>query len=406
MLETLATNIVLGGIGIAAGILGARLLGPAGKGELATLQIVASLIVVVVTLGLFDAVIYYAAGNAREGVCDSVAATAFLLAFGVVVLPVASLLVPVILPDARPGVVLGARAYLAIFPAFILLGTVQSLLRARMDMRQWNLIRLGSQGLWLIVLVGGWILAVRFPERLAIAYVIALNLLALGVALAFWRLWRPGWPPDLSRVPRLLRYGLPIAMRAGPQQLTVRLDVLVIAVVLPPREVGIYTAAASWSMMLMPLPQAIASVLFPRLSGEKDGVRRGRLEVQAVLVSSAVVVLGAAALALATPMGFPLLFGRDFRGGVPYALGLILAGAVLAVTRVLGVVVQSRGRTAPLLWAEMAGLGVTVLGLVVLVPTIGVWGAVVTSIVAYGVVAAVLGRAWLRARAGGLSAAP
>ena len=385
--ETLAVNGLLGVVGMGAGVVGARLLGPEGKGELATLQVVASVIATVGTLGLFDAIVYHAAREPAEGARDAVAAMVFLLGLGVVSLPIAALLVPWALPESRPGVVWGAQVYLGVFPAFVLLGTVQSLLRARMSLRAWNAVRIVSQTLWLLVLIGAWFLAVHVPEFVAAAYVVCLLALAVAVAVVFRSLWLPAWPPDLRRIPRLVRYGLPAALRVGPRELNLRLDVLVLAAFLSSTDVGLYTAAASWSMMLVPLTQALSAVLFPRLSREKEEHRRRQLEGRALVASSAAVIGGACVIALATPLGFPLLFGERFVEGTPYAVGLLGAGAILALSQILGSLVQSRGRTMPLLWAEVGGLVVTAAGLFILVPLLGVWGAVVVSALSYLVTA-------------------
>lgn len=57
---TMATNLIIAALGIVMGILSARLLGPQGRGELATIQLWPTFIAAFGMLGMPEAVLYFA----------------------------------------------------------------------------------------------------------------------------------------------------------------------------------------------------------------------------------------------------------------------------------------------------------------------------------------------------------
>lgn len=391
---TFITNGVQGAMGLLTGVLAARLLGTTGKGELAAIQAVATIVVTLGTFGLYESVVYYASREPETGAHDSVVTTAGLLLASFLFIPAAWLLMPVLLPDQRPGVIWGARLYLFIFPAFLLLGAVQSLLRASGRMVRWNGVRILAQSFWLAIMVTAVLEAETAPELLAASFAGILCAVGVAVLAVHHKLWSSGWPPDWSRLRRLFRYGLPLFARTGSRALNMRLDVVVMAALLPPADVGIYSVAATWSMMLALIPSAVGAVLFPRLSRERDPARRRALEKKALAAGIGVILLAATALGALAPFLLPLLFGDDFAPASIYAMGLLAAGVILAMSQLLEAVVQGRGRTGVLFFAEVAGLVVTLVGLVVLLPRLGIWGAVVTSTLSYLTVTSLL-IAWL-----------
>ncbi|MEM6786209.1 MAG: lipopolysaccharide biosynthesis protein [Myxococcota bacterium] len=395
---TLATNGLQAGIGLATGVATARILGVAGKGELATIQSIGTIIVTLGTLGLYEAVVYYAAREPETGGKDSTAATAFLLAASIVFFPLALWAVPRLLPGQRPEVQLGAQHYLFIYPAFVLMGAVQSILRASGRLLQWNVVRVAIQLSWLAIIIVGSTRAEVRPEELTTTYMVVLIVLAVVLTVFYREIWVAGWPPEARRLPRLFRYGLPLFAKTGSRALNVRLDVVVMAAVLTSDDVGVYAVAATWSTVLGLLPTALNAVLVPRLASEADPARRQHLERQSLVAGGAAIVGAAIVLGFAAPVGIPLLFGGAFASAVPYAVGLLAAGAVLASSQLMGALVQSRGKTDVLLFAELVGLAATGVGLVTLLPRYGIWGAVITSTLAYASAAALIAASLLRRR--------
>jgi len=92
--------------------------------------------------------------------------------------------------------------------------------------------------------------------------------------------------------------------------------------------------------------------------------------------------LGAVVLA-ATPWALPFLFGTAFGPAVPATLVLILASVVAAFNGVVEEGFRGLGKPSVVLWAEVAGLGVTATALLLLLPTLGILGAALASLLGY-----------------------
>lgn len=86
---------------------------------------------------------------------------------------------------------------------------------------------------------------------------------------------------------------------------------------------------------------------------------------------------------LVEPTLIRLLFGEDFVGAAGVGRVLLVAGVVFALNRVLEAVLQALGRPLESSIGEGVALAMTAAGLAALLPTMGIMGAGVTSLIAY-----------------------
>src|SRR4051812_40976712 len=80
--ETAITNVALGGLGIATGVIVARWLGPVGRGELAAIQMWPSAMATIAMIGLPEALVYFSAkhpSQSREFLITAVLAVLFII---------------------------------------------------------------------------------------------------------------------------------------------------------------------------------------------------------------------------------------------------------------------------------------------------------------------------------------
>ena len=139
--ETAFTNVVLGALGVATGVIAARWLGPEGRGELAAIQIWPTTLVSLAMIGLPDAVIYFSARHPAES--KRYLLTAILSASAVMpIFAMAGYYMMPLLVSAQPDrVVQGARVYLLVLPVSLLFGVPQHVLRGIQHYRLWNMLR-------------------------------------------------------------------------------------------------------------------------------------------------------------------------------------------------------------------------------------------------------------------------
>jgi len=181
---------------------------------------------------------------------------------------------------------------------------------------------------------------------------------------------------------RLARRALGFGLRAWPGQLSslanARLDQLLMIPLVDPADLGLYVVAFTVSTGPAVLGRGLALALGPRISrGQVDLARTGAR----VLIP---VVLGATALIAAiTPIALPLLFGEDFEPAVPLALILLGAAIPYQGSIFLGEALSASGRPGQFAMGHIVAFMVTLPGLLVLLPTLGVYGAALVSVAAY-----------------------
>src|SRR5262249_21288164 len=126
ILGTAGTNVLLAMIGLATSILAARLLGPAGRGELAAIQTWPAVVATVALLGLPDAVVYFTARRPDRGGSYLGSAMALALLASAPFMALGYLVMPLVLAAQSSEVVHAARWYLVIVPLFASVGMLSN----------------------------------------------------------------------------------------------------------------------------------------------------------------------------------------------------------------------------------------------------------------------------------------
>jgi enterobacterial common antigen flippase len=383
---TTATNLAISAANVLTGIVVARMLNPAGRGELAAILNWPTFLGVVTTLGMTEALVFYPARQPKRSGRYLGTGLVLALSASVVFMVVGWVLMPTLLAAQDADVVAAARWYLVQIPVAAVFGLIISPLRGLGDIRAWNLLRLLPTAAWLVITVTYFLAAGRpSPEQLAITFVtVRVLLLAPAVWFVRRRLRQP-LQPEVSLMRPLLRFGVPSALATFPSTLNVRLDQLLIAAVLPPGDLGLYAVAVSWSLLPLPVLSAFGNVLFPRVAEHLELPAAAELAARGV--RTAMVVSGGLAFAtlLVTPIGLPLLFGHRFDVAVAAALVLVVAGAIMGLTSVQQEALRGLGKTTSLLWSQLIGLAVTLVGLALTVPTRGLAWIAMASVAGYGV---------------------
>ena len=380
---TAVTNGILGIIGIVTGVIAARWLGPAGRGELAAIQMWPSLLASLAMIGLPDAVVYFCAKYPSES-------RRYLVTAGVIVLSVMPafalagyLLIPTVLSAQSPRIIQAARVYLILMPIYALVGLPYQLLRGIQRYRLWNIMRLAPSLIWLAVLVVGISLRISDPVRLTAAF---LMLLALAGPVLTWIVWKHAEGPAAPRTDvasSLVKFGVPSASATLSQFFNLKLDQMMVAAMLPARELGVYMVAVSWGTCIPMLSSALAMLVSTQIAGGATHEERNRRFSHGVrngtwMIAAAVVLLGAA-----TPVGIAIVFGGAFQSAVIPAAILVVASGTNALNGVFEELLRGYGRPSATLFAETVAVVVGLPALLVLLPRLGLTGAALASLVGY-----------------------
>jgi len=388
---TVVANVMVYALAAATGPLAARLLGPDGRGGLAAIQLWPGAIATFAMLGLPESIAYFGArepGRAGRWLWTSVL---MALAASCVAAAIGFVLIDVGLRGHDPRLVHTAHVYLLLVPLTALVGLPCQMARGLGRFGLWNMMRVAPGLGWLAVLGVAWVSGSRAPETVALGYLGFIALEAAVILAVCVKLFAPPKTIALRDARTLLRYGLPSGLSAVPQFLNLRVDQMLIAAVLPTRQLGLYVAAVSWSAISGVVLNAAAPVISRRLAIEPDvAIARsifGRATRAAVIVSA----LTAGGFAIVTPTLMATIYGAAFREAVPIAIVLSVANAFVMINTVLEEGLRGLGDTATILKCEVVGLAATAVGLASLLNPLGIMGAALASVAGYSAVTFALG---------------
>jgi O-antigen/teichoic acid export membrane protein len=139
-----------------------------------------------------------------------------------------------------------------------------------------------------------------------------------------WQIIRMKFPPgrlsrwDRKELSSIMLACLPIGGTAILQALNLRIDILVLGLYVPNRELGNFQAAAWFAVGTFLAASLLMSILFPKLSRLlRQPSARGSAYVVSLLKNGFLITaLGSLAAWFAAPTMLPLFFGRDLSGAV------------------------------------------------------------------------------------------
>ncbi len=390
----------LAALGVAT-VMMARAGGPSLVGAFTLMRVLPGLAGVLAAAGLPGAVPYFLASMSHE---PRLRPTLALLAvFGSTLATVVWLALTPVLHVAffrDWGVRLVLLGALAVFTQlFVAVG--KALLQGSQDLRGANLAIVAEEAAYLPIY------AVTLPfgtsaTLMVVALVLADAVVALGIA---WRLVRVGFfrgwgRPSVALGRQVAGYGLRGQLGGLLSLVNLRLDVAILGALAGPAVLGVYSVASKYAELLRLPGLAVNYVLYPSFA--RDGATDARTRTRALLPRTAGLnVLGAIPLALlATPL-IPLVFGAQFTGAVHPALILLLGLLGEGVAGLIGAYLYGIGRPGLNSLAIGAGVVVTVVLDLLLIPRFGVAGAAVASTVAYLATDATLLTCFVRTRKSG-----
>ena len=386
-----AAGTVAAGLG---GVLVARVVGPAVRGEYAAVTSWFGVALMVGSMGQPAALCFHVARDpqrAREYVATS---RAMMLITGALALTVGMILAPV-LAHGNTSVTVGYRtAFGASIVAFVGASYTFSL-QAR-DLHRWNMVRLSQPLLSFVLMVTLWRLRMLTLDSALVVLPVTM-VLQLGWAYGCCR--RVRLAPGRARaalVRPLTTYGAAQIAALTPAVLNANLDQLVLSQTVPSADLGRYAVAVSLTLLPMPLVAAIGNVAFPRLAGQQKVTRETRrLQRVAVLGSAGLAAAMLLPLAAVAYWMVPFAFGAAYRGAVPLLWVLTPGSVFLACSQVVGDLLRGRHHPGAVAWAQGLAAIFTVVLLFALLPFLGVYGAAIASTVSYGIaLAAMLRTLW------------
>lgn len=356
-----------------SGILLARQLGPAGRGNLAIVLTVPAVATQAVCVGVPSAATYFIAKN-RTAWRSIARHLVSVSAFQVVL---AALLVLGLnwLFLAGKGDESATAGLLALASVPMLIGQYYGLhiLQGLGDLRWFNIYRLAPAAAFSLGMAAGVYFGLTVVSCTAI-WVASQVVTMLAIAKTIFARANAPLEPDPREGPlptqrEVVRFGIAGFLAQVSPVETFRVDVLLVALLFPSQIVGYYAIALSVSNVPRFIADGLVAVAYPHISGQDASC--GHASTRKYMLA-AVALCGAASLvlALAAPDVIPLLFGQRFEPAVVLSVISVGAACLISIRRVGTDCLRALGKPG-------ASTGIEVVTLVLLVPAfvvLGPWG--------------------------------
>ena len=390
LIRSFAATAIIQIANIASGVLLARILLPVGRGELAAAMLWPSVIAGVGLLGLSEATAYVAARRtSRPGHIFAASLTLAIL-LSVILLPIGWIVIDRIAAGFSPAARTAAFLYLGFIPLNFVGLVVGAMHQGSLSITRWNILRVSVHVVYPMLVVLLYLVGWANVLTLALAMLAAnAALIVIGLLLARGRAWfdaRPRW----AEMRALLSFGLRLHVANAVSMLGERSDQLVISLLLPPADLGLYVVAGTVARGAGAIGDTFAVLAFPKVA-HADGVEAqaavaGRYARSVLLLSA---IAAAAGIALA-PWLIATVFGADFASSVTVTQILLVSIVPLNVKTVLAAVLKGANRGLEVGYVQGVTLVISVLLLGGLLPTLGLKGAAVAALVTQTAAAAML----------------
>jgi O-antigen/teichoic acid export membrane protein len=362
------------GLNAATGILTARALAPAGRGELSAMILWYIFLASVFSLGIPSALTYRLRRHPEQVSELSGAALLFALGISVVAGAVGFIGLPHWIPQYSPQVIFFARVFLLNTPVAVFAVIGRAALESQGDFPASNLSLVGAPSLTLAGLLLLLSLHTLTPVSAAWCYVLSGLPPLIWMSCSFCRAVRPSFRHLRRSAPLLLSYGIRSYGIDLCGTLSLYVDQALVIRILRPSLMGTYVVALSLSRMLNVFHNAVVMVLFPR------AVSRPAREVldmtgRAVRMTTFATTLCGAGIMLVGPHLLALLYGAEYRGAAAILRILVIEVVLAGATQVMSQAFMALGRPGVITILQAIGLLFTIPLMLVLVPRFGIEGA-------------------------------
>jgi O-antigen/teichoic acid export membrane protein len=376
------TQVFGAAVGIVNGILLARLLGPAAKGDYYLLILVPSTVMVLAQLGLPAAFGFFAARGQTLGiVAKSIVLTAVLSAGAYVI-------VFAFLPFLRDAFLHGIELDQVLF-AFLVLPVAlnatftTAIVMGRQAVRWYAAVNMALPIVTTVLLVA--ILGGLGPSVIG---AVAVNLIASVIqsicfAIGAKRVIAANTEPARVSYRELLGYGLPFYPGGLTGFFSYRVDAYLIAWLIadPSAPLGYYSMAVGLAELVFFFPNAVASLFFPHVAGSP----REESDRQVSMVCRVTLLVTGTVAILLVPAASAMIWILlpAFGPSIPPLLMLLPGVVALSAAKVVGQYITGIGRPGVNSYISVGAFVINIVANLVLIPQFGIIGASAASLISY-----------------------
>jgi len=367
---------------VVSSLIGARALGPAGRGDLLIVVLWPPVVAMLAGIGLPTSYRYWMAKEPDRASRLFSNAVIYTAVVGVVSIGIADLIVPHLVGQRSPEVMTLLRIYQVNIPAALFLDLMRALLEGTRRFGWAGAARLIFFG----VQAGGfallWYLG-RFTVATATLTMISAQTAAMLLALiAVWNQLRPRWQPSWTEFKTSMSYGLRDYPGGVADFTTLRLDQLMLGAMATNVAIGLYVIAVRLSEVTTLAAGAIAAALMPEVASQ-TGSKAESLWASSLRLAIYMHLLLLVPLWLGAPFILKTLFGQSFVPATASFRWLLLAAAAWGWGSIVISGLRGFGYPGLSTLARFSAAVVTGIALLILLPRLGITGAAFASLCGY-----------------------
>jgi O-antigen/teichoic acid export membrane protein len=383
---------------VVSSLIGARALGPAGRGDLLIVVLWPPVVAMLAGLGLPTAYRYWMAKEPERASRLFSNAVIYTAVVGAISIGLADLIVPHLVGQRSPEVTTLLRIYQVNIPAALFLDLMRGLLEGTRRFG-WagaaRLIFFGVQAGGFAVL---WYLG-RFTLATATVTMISAQTAAMLLGLiGVWHQLRPRWQPSWTEFKTSMNYGLRDYPGGVADFTTLRLDQLMLGAMASNVAIGLYVIAVRLSEVTTLAADAIAKALMPEVASARAGRKAESLWATSLRLTIYLHAIVLVPLWLGAPFILKTLFGESFIAATSAFRWLLLAAAVWGWGSIVISGLRGFGYPGLSTLARFSGAVVTGIALIILLPRLGITGAAIASLIGYCAMLAVALSIFIRRR--------
>lgn len=364
-------NMAAMALGVISAAIQARILGPEGRGELATAIVPGTVLAMLLCLGLPD---YFARRAARDGSGKQATKLALVLSGAIgcfAVWPYVGLIRFITVPQSDAWWLLALFACLT--PLFIF---GYCLVAISMGLSNWYYVALSKVLPQVAAVVGLIVLSYNNADVLSVG-VLLIASSALGMLVpALGKAVRPSGTVFVVEVGQAFAFGLRGWTTGALGLLNQRIDLLLLTQMATKVDLGYYAVATTVASILNALSTAVGVPA-------RNRAAQGQTEEIPRTVALVIFLTFSAGLVLCMNLGWlvPFVLGIEFEAAIPIIWILALAQVPLSGVVVLTLCLVGVGRPAAPIVGEAIALISTTSAILVFFPSLGVFAAAVANLV-------------------------
>jgi len=301
------------------GMITARVLGPAGRGDLAAIVLCAEMLAFTMTFGIPAALLYNMKRKPEEAAKLYISALMMTGVCSIAALGIGFTIIPYWLHSYSSEIIAYAQMAVLVTPVILITFIHKSMFRARNEFHIFNRLRMLLPLVTILMLITLFIGDWMTPLTAAMSYLLPYCPFVIWNMVRFVRMYKLKWNNAFNNLKdsilSLYHYGMRAYGVDFLGNIALYIDRVIVVGMLSPAHFGIYVVAVSLSRMVNIFQHSISLVLFPKAS-ELTVDKIIILTTRVFRISNLVALVGVLILLWIAPIVLTLLYGEEFAGAL------------------------------------------------------------------------------------------